>query len=154
MNVNIRPARAEDYPEFERIMQQVQRLHVDLRPDIYRSVETALPRDEFMMMLREGAAFVAEVEHGVAGVLCLAFRHVRSERQVPRDVVFVEVMAVDERRRGMGVGRAFVDFLRALKTEKGLDGIELQVNARNGRAMEMYRKRGFTPKSVNMELLE
>ena len=41
-----------------------------------------------------------------------------------------------------------------IKAEKNLDGIELQVNARNSAAYEMYRKYGFTQKSINMELLD
>lgn len=40
-----------------------------------------------------------------------------------------------------------------MKIEKNMDGIELQVNARNRAAYEMYKKYGFTEKSINMELL-
>lgn len=35
----------------------------------------------------------------------------------------------------------------------GLDGIGLQVNAKNRAAYEMYQKCGFTEKSINMEFL-
>lgn len=48
----------------------------------------------------------------------------------------------------------FFDFLKELKKEKGYDAIELQVNARNKAAYNMYRNYGFTEKSINMELLE
>lgn len=41
-----------------------------------------------------------------------------------------------------------------MRIEKNMDGIELQVNARNVTAYEMYKKCGFTEKSINMELLE
>ena len=41
-----------------------------------------------------------------------------------------------------------------MKTEKNMDGIELQVNARNVAAYEMYKKCGFTEKSINLELLD
>ncbi len=40
-----------------------------------------------------------------------------------------------------------------VKESSGSDGIELQVNARNHAAYEMYKKYGFTEKSINMELL-
>ena len=46
------------------------------------------------------------------------------------------------------------DFLKQLKVEKNLDGIELQVNAKNSTAYEMYKNYGFTEKSINMELLD
>ena len=47
----------------------------------------------------------------------------------------------------------FFDKLKEIKEAKKLDGIELQVNARNTMAYEMYKKYGFTEKSINMELL-
>ena len=62
-------------------------------------------------------------------------------------------MAVDEAYRGMGIGHLFFDKIKEIKAEKKLDGIELQVNAKNKAAYEMYLKCGFTEKSINMELL-
>ena len=45
------------------------------------------------------------------------------------------------------------EFKQAIK-EQAYDAIELQVNARNKGAYNMYRNYGFTEKSINMELLE
>ncbi len=45
------------------------------------------------------------------------------------------------------------EFLKVMKKEKNMDGIELQVNAKNIAAYEMYKKCGFTEKSINLELL-
>ena len=154
MEIIVRPARMEDYPAAERIMMQVQELHVGWRPDIYRKVDVALPKEELAEGVEQGTFCVAEADGNVAGILSFMYRHVRSPHQVERDVLYVDTMAVDEPYRGQGVGHAFFAYLKRLKVEQGLDGIELQVNARNLRAMEMYEKCGFTPKSVNMELLE
>ena len=46
------------------------------------------------------------------------------------------------------------DFLKELKVEKNMDAIEMQVNAKNTAAYEMYRKYGFTEKSINLERRE
>lgn len=154
MEIKIRPARRDDYGAIENIMKQVQQLHIDLRPDIYRSVDPVLPVEMLEAAIENGTFFIAESDSKVVGVLEIVYRHVRTPHQVQRDVVYVETMAVDEAYRGMGVGHAFFAFLRKLKAEKGLDGIELQVNAKNVQAIEMYEKYGFTPKSINMELLE
>ena len=43
--------------------------------------------------------------------------------------------------------------VKEIKAEKNLDGIELQVNAKNKAAYEMYCNYGFTEKSIHMELL-
>lgn len=47
----------------------------------------------------------------------------------------------------------FFEKVKEIKAEKNLDGIELQVNAKNKAAYEMYRSYGFTEKSIHMELL-
>lgn len=83
----------------------------------------------------------------------ITYRHIESPVHVTRDVVFVDSMVVDREYRGKGIGHLFFDKLKEIKEAKKLDGIELQVNARNTMAYEMYKKYGFTEKSINMELL-
>lgn len=63
-------------------------------------------------------------------------------------------MAIDEEYRGKGIGHKMFEFLKDMKTEKSMDGIELWVNARNITAYEMYKRYGFTEKSIHMELLD
>ena len=81
-------------------------------------------------------------------------KHVDSPAHVTKDILFIDSMAVDSEFRGKGIGHAFFEKVKELKKESGADAIELQVNARNIAAMEMYKKCGFTEKSINMELLE
>ena len=90
MKITIRTPQMQDHDRFSAIMDQVQQMHVDWRPD--------------------------------------------------------------EAYRGKGIGHQFFDKVKQLKAEKGCDTIELQVNAKNKMAYEMYRNYGFTEKSINMEL--
>ena len=154
MDIHIRTAKVEDYNAVEAIMKQVHKLHVGWRPDVYKQQETILPLDEFKQAIQEQAFFVAEGEGKVVGILGLMYRHVETPVHVTKDIIFIDSMAVDEPYRKKGVGHAFFDFLNELKKEKGYDAIELQVNARNKVAYDMYRSYGFTEKSINMELLE
>lgn len=154
MDIHIRTAKVEDYNAVEAIMKQVHKLHVGWRPDVYKQQETILPLDEFKQAIQEQAFFVAEGEGKVVGILGLMYRHVETPVHVTKDIIFIDSMAVDEPYRKKGVGHAFFDFLKELKKEKGYDAIELQVNARNKGAYDMYRNYGFTEKSINMELLE
>lgn len=154
MDIQIRTAKVEDYNAVEAIMKQVHKLHVGWRPDVYKQQETILPLDEFKQAIQEQAFFVAEGEGKVVGILGLMYRHVETPVHVTKDIIFIDSMAVDEPYRKKGVGHAFFDFLKELKKEKDYDAIELQVNARNKGAYNMYRNYGFTEKSINMELLE
>ena len=154
MNIQIRLAKKTDYESVIRIMSQVQDIHVEWRPDIYKHNENLIPEDIFEKIVENDTFYVAENDGSVVGVLEIAYRHVESPSHVTRDFIFVDSMAIDEKYRGMGIGHRMFDFIKGLKKEKNLDGIELQVNARNSAAYEMYKKYGFTEKSINMELLD
>ena len=128
-------------------------MHIDWRPDIYKYSETVLPLEIYEQAVKEGTFFVAEQEGDVAGIMFIQYRHIESPNQVTRNIIFVDSMAVEEKHRGKGIGHAFFDFLRDLRDQRECDGIELQVNARNKAAYQIYSDYGFTEKSINMELL-
>lgn len=154
MDIQIRLAKKADYEAVIKIMSQVQEMHVEWRPDIYKHNDNLIPRDVFDKIVENDTFYVAESNQEVIGVLEIVYRHVESPSHVTRDFIFVDTMAIDENYRGMGIGHAMFDFLKEMKKAKNLDGIELQVNARNSAAYEMYKKYGFTEKSINMELLD
>lgn len=153
MEIRIRRAELNDYQAVEAIMKQVQQLHIGWRPDIYQHSETVLPPAAYEQAAEAGTFFVAEYEGRVAGILFIEYRHIENPVQVTRDVIFVNSMGVDENHRRKGIGHAFFDFLKALRDQKGCDGIELQVNAKNEAARRSYSDYGFTDKSITMELL-
>ena len=154
MDIKIRLAKENDYQVVNKIMLQVQEMHVGWRPDIYKPNEDLFPTEAFVQSIEKGTFFVAERDGVVVGILEIAFRHVESPSHVTRDFIFIDTMAIDEKYRGQGIGLKMFEFLKEMKKEKNLDGIELQVNARNIAAYEMYKKCGFTEKSINMELLD
>ena len=154
MEVIVRLPRLQDYERVSKIMDQVQQLHVEWRPDVYKPTSPLITMDMFEAILKDENWYVAEADGVVVGVLELMKRHVESPAQVMKDVLFISTMAVDEKYRGKGIGHLFFEKVKRLKQEKGYDTIELQVNAKNRLAYEMYRKYGFTEKSINMELKE
>lgn len=154
MEVIVRLPRLQDYERVSKIMDQVQQLHVEWRPDVYKPASPLITMDMFEAILKDENWYVAEADGVVVGVLELMKRHVESPAQVMKDVLFISTMAVDEKYRGKGIGHLFFEKVKRLKQEKGYDTIELQVNAKNRLAYEMYRKYGFAEKSINMELKE
>lgn len=152
MEVIIRSPKLEDYDRFSSIMDQVQALHVEWRPDVYKLASPLITREAFGEILKEENWFVAEADGMVVGVLEIMRRHVESPSQVTKDILFISSMVVDQAYRGKGIGHLFFEKVKQLKEEKGYDAIELQVNARNRQAYEMYKNYGFTEKSINMEL--
>ena len=152
--INVRKAVIADHDTVSTIMNQVQEMHIHWRPDIYKPAKELLPIDGFRAALADDLFYVAEIDGKVVGVLGLEFRHIETPAHVTRDVLFIDSMAVDEAYRGRGVGHAFFDMVKKLAKQKNCGGIELQVNARNEQAYEMYTGYGFTEKSVTMELTD
>ncbi len=149
----IRFAESKDYEQVNAIMNQVQELHVMWRPDIYRACDTVLPQEMFEGMVSAQTMLVAEEGGNILGLLAFTHRHIETPAHVTRDVLFIDSMAVDEVHRGQGIGHQLFAKIKEIAEAKGFDGVELQVNARNHAAYEMYKKYGFTEKSINMELL-
>ncbi len=153
MEFLIRNAQEKDWEAVVRIMDQVHRMHVEWRPDIYKPNENIIPKEAFEQLVEEKTLFVAEADSIVVGMMEIIFRRVETPSHVTRNILFIDSMAVDEKYRGRGIGHLFFEKAKQVREEKGLDGIELQVNARNRAAYDMYTKYGFTEKSINMELL-
>lgn len=149
----IRYAMAEDYPFVESIMKEVQNLHIDWRPDIYKQSDPVLPFCEFTQLVEEHKLLVAVADNSIVGLLSFSYRHIESDKQGTRDILFISDFAVKETFRGHGIGTQMLDYMKEKAKNEQMDGLELQVNAKNIQAMHMYEKNGFTPKSINMELL-
>lgn len=152
MEITIRSPKLQDYDRFSNIMNQVQQLHVDWRPDVYKPAHPLITKEMFEEILESENWYVAETNGIVVGVLELIKRHVESPSQVTKNILFISSMAVDKEYRGKGIGHHFFEKVKQIKEENGYDSIELQVNAKNQMAYEMYKNYGFTEKSINMEL--
>ena len=151
MKIHIRNAQPDEYQTIETIMKQVQQMHINWRLDIQKYNETVLPLEIYKQVVNERTFFVAEYDGNVAGILFIIYQHIENTNQVTRNIIFVYSMSVDEKYRGKGIGHAFFDFLKNLKNERGYDGIELQVNAKNKATYKIYSDYRFTNKSINYD---
>ncbi len=152
MNILIRCAESSDYSSVEAIMQEVQQLHINWRPDIYKPADPVYSPDYYEKLISEKRLLVAEQDGRVVGLLSFLYRHVESDKQVKREILFVDDLAVKEEYRGCGIGSQLLAVVKDKVQNEHLDGLELQVNARNLAARKMYEKLGFTEKSINLEL--
>ena len=83
-NISIRKAVFEDYDAVCRIMNQVQELHVQWRPDIYKSTSDVISKELFQDAVTHELFYVAEINSKITGVLGLEFRHIESPLHVTR----------------------------------------------------------------------
>ena len=60
-------------------MKEVQQLHVDWRPDIYKPADTVYPRDYFERLVTEKRLLVAESDGTIVGLLSFMYRNIASD---------------------------------------------------------------------------
>ena len=149
----IRKANNRDYEQIEQIMQQVHTLHADWRPDIYKRCSVVLSKEEFFRHIKNEEIVVIQKEDLIVGVMIYFTRIISGGPLQERKVLFIDALAIEEKERGNGFGHQLLDYIVRLYKDLQYDGLELQVNAKNFPAIELYTKYGFTPKSINMELL-
>ena len=154
MSIVIKEASQNDLIRIEHIMQQVQNLHVDWRPDVYRSCPVIISDAYFQSLLSTHSIFTAVYDGVIAGVMIIMKKHVESPVHVTRSILFVDTMAVDEPYRHHGIGHAFFDFVKNMQKKEGFDTIQLHVNVHNAEAIRMYSDYGFVPDYIAMELTD
>lgn len=104
------------------------------------SIHQTLQNINSVLQSREHTAFVAEFENKVVGWIGAA------------QAIMIEVMphceinglVIDERRRGMGIGKLLIDKVKHWAKDKGNDKIGLHCNVKRTEAHLFYQHMGFT----------
>ncbi|MCQ2982758.1 MAG: GNAT family N-acetyltransferase, partial [Treponemataceae bacterium] len=146
-----RPAVAADFPVVSALYLQIQQLHIDLRPDLYRPVDTIITPEVFSDAVREENLWLAVIGDSPVGFMQIEVRQIESPARYPKSVLYIHAIGVDENSRRTGAGRSLMEKAQQLAADRKCSGVELQVIAVNEAALAFYTKLGFTPRSVNME---
>jgi len=82
MKITIRTPQMQDYDRFSAIMDQVQQMHVEWRPDVYKPASPLITKELFAELLKGDSWYIAETDGIVVGVLEVFKRHVEGPAQV------------------------------------------------------------------------
>ena len=83
-------------------MQQVHRLHLTWRPDIYKPADTTYPVGYYEKLVEKKRILAAQLDEAVVGHLTFVYRHVEPSKQVTSKVFFVNDLTAMEGYRGAG----------------------------------------------------
>jgi ribosomal protein S18 acetylase RimI-like enzyme len=154
----IREAVPSDYEVLCEIIAEVDTLHLEALPQLFRRTEGP-PRDQaylYQLMTHPDAAFlVAERTDDRSGQL-LGFVNawLRQARDIPilrpRRYVEIENLAVCPSARRLGIGRALMEAVFAWARGRGAQQIELTVWEFNAGARAFYEALGYTTASRRM----
>jgi ribosomal protein S18 acetylase RimI-like enzyme len=150
----IRDATSKDFKEVSRIYEQVDRMHREQHPNIFKKPQIPGRPDDYFQNICDGEFskfVVAESETGVIG-FAEAYVMTASDFPVlqPRQWVLIDGIAVDEDIRGTGAGQAMLDYLIDWSKSMAIEEIELKVYSFNTGALKFYERNGF--KEINKTL--
>jgi diamine N-acetyltransferase len=154
MEAIIREATADDYEVLCALFDEVDTLHRDHLPHIFRKPTGPVRERAYcqgLVMDENVGLFVAEVNERAVGLVHGVFRDASAlPIFVPRRYAIVDSLGVKSDLRGGGIGRMLMQRIHEWAIAKGANAIELNVHAFNTGAISLYRKLGYEAVSQRM----
>ena len=156
MPIHVRPAAPSDLPALMALLVQVNMVHHNGRPDLFKGPTTKYTEEELAAILKDDATPVFVCDDGAGRVLGHGFcvmQHSGGRLMEDHDTLYIDDICVDEAARGLGVGRALYGHILAFARQKGCYNVTLNVWTCNPGAMQFYEKLGLKPYKVGMETI-
>jgi GNAT superfamily N-acetyltransferase len=145
--MKIRPAAASDYDQICELFEEVDALHRQARPNIFRKPDGGPRPKEHVSALINGIAstiLVAEQDGALLGLAVVMERPTSSNpMHVPRRVVEIDAIVVRKAVRRRGIGKSLISASLQWAEQRGADDVEIAVHAFNEDALKAYRAAGF-----------
>jgi len=152
--LTLRPAREQDLPFLSDLLYQVQKVHSDARPDLFRAGGKKYSDAEVLAILRNPLTpvFVAEKDRQILGYAFCIHREERdSSCLTDIKTLYIDDLCVNEAARGEKVGTALYEYVLNYAREKGYYNVTLNVWADNQKALHFYEKLGLHIQKIGME---
>ena len=152
--LTLRRAEARDIPAIMALLVQVNMVHHNGRPDLFKGPTTKYTEAELAAILADDATpvFVCADDSGcVLGHGFCVMQHSGGQLMEEHDTLYIDDICVDENARGLGVGRALYGHILAYARSLGCYNVTLNVWTCNPGAMAFYEKLGMKPYKIGME---
>ena len=144
-------ARPEDRATIEVLAQQVHRMHIQWRPDIYAEAEQLWPVDRFDAAVAQRQLFTATLDERIVGYVLVKIRDYDILGHTKRRVLLIDEICVDESNCNQGIGTEMMSEVRVIGRAFGCTDMQLGVYPQNNEALAFYQKCGFRIRSIDMQ---
>ena len=150
----VRRAAWRDIPAIMNLLVQVDMVHHNGRPDLFKGPATKYTEDELRDILcnDETPVFVCvDEDDRVLGHGFCVLQHAGGQLMEAHDTLYIDDICVDEAARAQGVGRTLYEYIVGYARTLGCYNVTLNVWSCNPGAMAFYEKLGLKPYKVGME---
>ena len=152
----IRKARKEDIGRIIDLLHQVNMVHHEIRPDLFRPHTTKYDRQELenLLNVEEKPVFVFDSGDGVSGYAFCQITEIEDDILL-QDIktLYIDDICVDESARGRHVGKALFEYVREYAKSIGCHNITLNVWEGNIPASRFYQNMGMKVQKTTMETI-
>ena len=151
---NIRRGEEKDLEGIKKLLFQVNQLHADGRPDLFKSGGIKYTDAELRDILSDDSrpVYVYAPEGRVLGyVFCVFEETAETSSLRPVRTLYIDDLCVDEKARGQQIGRKLYDRAVQLARDSGCGRVTLHAWNFNQKAFGFYEKLGMTPLVTTME---
>lgn len=152
----IRFALEKDIEKIEDLLSQVDLVHHNGRPDIFK-IGRKYTREELKALLKDKSRpiFVCtdEFDSVLGYCFCIFQQHINDNVLTDIKTLYIDDLCVDETLRGKHIGKKLYDAVVDFAREQGCYNITLNVWSCNPSAMKFYEKMGLLPQKTTMEFI-
>lgn len=151
----IRRAEDRDIPQVLCLLEQVNRVHHDIRPDLFR-LTTKYTEEELRRIFADDEApvFVYDENGQVRGyIFTVLLDHSHNHMLTPIKELYIDDLCVDETARGKGVATALYRHVLDFAKANGCYNVTLNVWTGNDGALAFYQKMGMQPQKTKLEAI-
>lgn len=153
--MSIRKAREKDVDAISELLRQVQSIHADGRPDIFKGGTSKFSKDDVKNILKNDSTpvyvYVDEKDYAVGYAFCAIKEQKDSANLYAIKNFYIEDLCVHENYRGKGIGKKLYKFCLSLAKELGCYHLTLNVWHLNESAVKFYQKLDMQPLKTTME---
>ncbi|MBR5224031.1 MAG: GNAT family N-acetyltransferase [Clostridia bacterium] len=152
----IRKANIKDIPKIQDLLSQVDMVHHNGRPDIFK-IGTKYSSAELEALLcdeqRPILVSVDENDEVMGYCFCIFQQHINNSILTDIKTLYIDDLCVDENLRGKHIGKELYEAAVKLAKDSGCYNLTLNVWSCNPSAMRFYEAQGLAPQKVGMELI-
>lgn len=155
MNYEIRRACPKDIKRIIKLLHQVNMVHYEIRPDLFKPHTTKYDEQELESILKDDNKPVFVYDDGeVRGYAFCQLTEVR-DNLLLQDCksLYIDDICVDEQTRGRHVGKALYEYVCEFARQAGCHNITLNVWEGNEAALSFYRNMGMLIQKTTMEVI-
>lgn len=155
--MTVRFACEKDIPQMNSLLYQVERVHQQGRPDLFKEGAKKYTDNELKVMLKDKTKpiFAAVDENDVMKgyAFCVFQEHKGDNVFTDIKTLYIDDLCVDENCRGQHIGSVLYEAVKKFAKEQGCYNVTLNVWECNPSARKFYEKAGLKPFKTGMKVI-